>query len=432
MAESADATDLKSVGSDTVRVRPPLAPQDVIAWNLRKSRDRNDIFIYKETMFFTRQQLEEIEDKSLASHGMRSRDSKGRAYLDSEPDYRTSFQRDRDRILHTTAFRRLEYKTQVFINFEGDYFRTRLTHTLEVAQIGRTLARALGANEDLVEAICLAHDLGHSPFGHSGEIALSKLMKDFGGFDHNRQSLRIVTELEQRYPEFPGLNLTWEVREGMVKHESEYDISDARDFSPELRGNLETQIANVADELAYTTHDLDDGLRSGMISPQMLEGIALWEVLRETYNWRGPSLDEMDRHRMIRQLVGLMVSDMLSATDARIRESKARTALDIQKLKYNLIGYSEDMHRRNRELKDFLYKKLYRHYRVVRMSVKAERLISDMFHAYCAESAMLPEHVQRTIEKRGIERTICDYIAGMTDRYAIEEHQKLFNPQERP
>ena len=221
-------------------------------------------------MFFNRQQLEDIEDKSLANYGMRSKDTKGRAYLDGEPDYRTSFQRDRDRILHTTAFRRLEYKTQVFINLEGDYFRTRLTHTLEVAQIGRTLARALGANEDLVETICLAHDLGHSPFGHSGEIALARLMKDFGGFDHNKQSLRIVTELEQRYPEFPGLNLTWEVREGMVKHESEYDISDAREFSPELRGNLETQIANVADELAYTTHDLDDGLRSGMISPQTL------------------------------------------------------------------------------------------------------------------------------------------------------------------
>src|SRR5690349_14230140 len=363
---------------------------------------------------------------------MRSKDTKGRAYLDSEPEYRTSFQRDRDRIIHTTAFRRLEYKTQVFINYEGDYFRTRLTHTLEVAQIGRTLARALGANEDLVETICLAHDLGHSPFGHSGEVALARLMKDFGGFDHNKQSLRIVTELEQRYPEFPGLNLTWEVREGMVKHESEYDISDARDFSPELRGNLETQIANVADELAYTTHDLDDGLRSGMINPQMLEGIALWEILRETYNWRGPGLDEMERHRMIRQLVGLMVTDMLTATDARIRESKVRSAQDIQKLKYNLIGYSEDMQRRNRELKDFLYKKLYRHYRVVRMSVKAERLISDLFNAYCAERAMLPEHVQNTIEKRGLERTICDYIAGMTDRYAIEEHQKLFNPLERP
>jgi dGTPase len=383
-------------------------------------------------MFFTRQELEEIEDKSLAPYGMRSKDTKGRAYLDSEPDYRTSFQRDRDRVLHTTAFRRLEYKTQVFINYEGDYFRTRLTHTLEVAQIGRTLARALGANEDLVEAICLAHDLGHSPFGHSGEVALARLMKDFGGFDHNRQSLRIVTELEQRYPEFPGLNLTWEVREGMVKHESEYDISDAREFSPDLRGNLETQICNVADELAYTTHDLDDGLRSGMISPQMLDSIVLWEILIETFNWRGPKLDDIERHRMIRHLVGLMVTDMLEATDARLKDSLVKTPLDIQKLKYNVIGYSEDMQRRNRELKDFLYNKLYRHHRVVRMQVKAERIISDLFAGYRSEASMLPDHVQRFIDKRGLERTICDYIAGMTDRFAIEEHQKLFNPSEKP
>jgi dGTPase len=382
-------------------------------------------------MYFTRQQLEEIEDKSLAPYGMRSRDTKGRAYLDNEPDYRTSFQRDRDRILHTTAFRRLEYKTQVFINYEGDYFRTRLTHTLEVAQIGRTLARALGGNEDLVESICLAHDLGHSPFGHSGEVVLARLMKDFGGFDHNRQSLRIVTELEQRYPEFPGLNLTWEVREGMVKHESEYDISDAKDFSPDLRGNLETQIANVADELAYTTHDLDDGLRSRMITPQTLDGIALWEILRETYNWKGPELSEMERHRMIRQLVGIMVTDMVEATDKRLKESKAKSPLDLQKLKSNVIGYSEEMQRRNRELKDFLYKNMYRHYRVVRMSVKAENLITDLFNAYRSEPSMLPTLIQDSINVRGLERTICDYIAGMTDRYAIEEHQKLFNPLER-
>jgi len=383
-------------------------------------------------MFFTRQQLEDIEDKSLAPYGMRSKDTKGRAYLDNEPEYRTSFQRDRDRILHTTAFRRLEYKTQVFINFEGDYFRTRLTHTLEVAQIGRTFARALGANEDLVEAICLAHDLGHSPFGHSGEVALARLMKDFGGFDHNRQSLRIVTELEQRYPEFPGLNLSWEVREGMVKHESEYDISDARDFSPDLRGNLETQIANVADELAYTTHDLDDGLRSAMITPQMLDGIALWEILRETYKWRGPNLDEIERHRMIRQLVGIMVTDMIESTDKRLQESRTKSALDLQRLKHNVIGYSEEMQRRNRELKDFLYKKLYRHYRVARMQVKAERLIADIFNAYRVEPMMLPDTTQTNIDKRGLERTICDYIAGMTDRYAIEEHQRLFNPLEKP
>src|SRR5512137_732422 len=250
-------------------------------------------------MFFTRHDLEEIEDKSLAPYGMRSKNTKGRAHPESEPDYRTCFQRDRDRILHTTAFRRLEHKTQVFITTEADYYRTRLTHTLEVAQIGRTIARALGANEDLVEAVCLAHDLGHSPFGHSGEVSLARLMKDYGGFDHNKQSLRIVTELEQRYPEFPGLNLTWEVREGMVKHESEYDIADARDYNPSLRGNLETQICNVADELAYTTHDLDDGLRSSMITPDMLDGIALWQFIRATYGWQGPELADLERHRMI-------------------------------------------------------------------------------------------------------------------------------------
>ena len=381
---------------------------------------------------FSRQELEEIEDRSLAPYGARSKDSKGRAYLDNEPDYRTAFQRDRDRVLHTTAFRRLEYKTQVFINFEGDYFRTRLTHTLEVAQVGRTIARALGANEDLVEAICMAHDLGHSPFGHAGEYTLSKLMKDFGGFDHNKQSLRIVTELEQRYPEFPGLNLTWETREGMVKHESEYDLTDAREFSPELRGNLETQICNVADELAYTTHDLDDGLRSGMITPQMLDGIALWEILTETYNWSGPLLQDLERHRMIRNLVGLLVTNMIQATDTRLKESGVNSALDIQKLTYNIIGYSEDMQRRNRELKDVLFNKLYRHYRVVRMQVKAEHIVTDLFTAYLAEPLMLPDHVQQWIPGRGLERTICDYIAGMTDRYAIEEHARLHDPYLKP
>jgi dGTPase len=383
-------------------------------------------------MYFDRAQLEETEDKALAPYGMRSRSTKGRAYLDGEPEYRTSFQRDRDRILHTTAFRRLEYKTQVFINFEGDYFRTRLTHTLEVAQIGRTLARALGANEDLVESICLAHDLGHSPFGHSGEVALNRLMKEFGGFDHNRQSLRIVTELEQRYPEFPGLNLTWEVREGMVKHESEYDISDAREFSPDLRGNLETQICNIADELAYTTHDLDDGIRSGMITPAMLDGIALWEILKETFNWRGPALDDMERHRMIRHLVGLLITDVIHATDARLRESGAKSPLELQRLNHNLIGYSEDVQRRNRELKDFLYNRLYRHYRVVRMQVKAERIVTSLFNSYREEPPTLPNHVQKFIAVRGLERTICDYIAGMTDRFAVEEHERLFDPFLRP
>jgi dGTPase len=383
-------------------------------------------------MFFDRRKLEELEDKALAPYGVRSKDSKGRAYLDEEPDYRTAFQRDRDRVIHTTAFRRLEYKTQVFITSEGDYFRTRLTHTLEVAQVGRTIARALGANEDLVEAICLAHDLGHSPFGHSGEMALARLMRDHGGFDHNRQSLRIVTELEQRYPQFPGLNLTWEVREGMVKHESEYDISDARDYDPTLRGNLETQIANVADELAYTTHDLDDGLRSGMITPAMLEGIALWETLKRTFEWQGPELAELERHRMIRELVGIMVTDLIRATDQRLKAAGVHSPQDIQKLNANLVGHDEEMERRNRELKDFLYKNLYSHYRVLRMAVKAERVITDLFTAYRAEPQILPGAIQAAADHRGLERTICDYIAGMTDRFAIEEHSKLFDPFEKP
>lgn len=383
-------------------------------------------------MFFTRQQLEEFEDKMLAPYGCRSKDSRGRLYPEDETEYRTAFQRDRDRILHTTAFRRLEYKTQVFINYEGDYYRTRLTHTLEVAQIGRTIARALGANEDLIETICLAHDLGHPPFGHSGEIALARLMKDFGGFDHNKQSLRIITKLEQRYPEFPGLNLTWEVREGIVKHESEYDISDASDYNPDLRGNLEAQIANVADEQAYTAHDLDDGLRSGMITPHMLSGMTLWEIVTESIGWHGPLFDEMTRHRSIRRLIGIEVNDLVHTTAQRLRESNVKSVEELQRLPYNVISFSEDMIRRNRQLKDFLYNNLYRHHRVVRMAVKAERIIGDLFRGYRSDPEMLPEHVQELLDERGLERTICDYIAGMTDRYAVEEHQKLFDPTTRP
>src|SRR3990170_917921 len=378
-------------------------------------------------MYFTRQELEAIEDQRLAPYGLHSKDSRGRSYLEDEPEYRTAFQRDRDRILHTTAFRRLEYKTQVFIIHEGDYYRTRLTHTLEVAQIARTVARALGANEDLEEAICLAHDLGHSPFGHSGEVALARLMKDLGGFDHNKQSLRIVTELEQRYPDFPGLNLTWEVREGIVKHESEYDTADAADYNPDLRGHLEAQIANAADELAYTAHDLDDGLRSGMITPHMLSGVTLWEILVGSVEWRGGEFDELTRHRLIRRLIGMEVTDLIHATHQRLLESQVKSVEELQRLAYNVIGYSEDMHRRNRELKDFLYAHLYRHHRVVRMAMKAERIIGELFFAYQREPEMLPHHIQEDIGTRGLERIICDYIAGMTDRFAVDEYNKLFD-----
>jgi dGTPase len=383
-------------------------------------------------MYLSRQQLEANEIQFLAPYACRSRDSRGRAFPEDEPEYRTAFQRDRDRILHTTAFRRLEYKTQVFINYEGDYYRTRLTHTLEVAQIGRTIARALGANEDLLETICLAHDLGHPPFGHSGEVALARLMIDHAGFDHNKQSLRIVTLLEQRYPDFPGLNLTWEVREGIVKHESEYDVADARDYDPELRGHLEAQIANVADELAYTSHDLDDGLRSNMITPNLLDGISLWEILVESVGWRGGFLDDLARHRLIRRLIGMEVTDLIQATHRRLMDSNIKSLEELQRLPYNVIGFSEEMHRRNRQLKDFLYNKLYRHPRVVRMAVKAERIISDLYQAYCTEPDMLPWHVQERIQEYGLQRTVCDYLAGMTDRFAIEEYHKLFDPATKP
>lgn len=383
-------------------------------------------------MFFTRQQLEDLEDRGLAPYGNRSKLSKGRSYPENEPEYRTAFQRDRDRILHTTAFRRLEYKTQVFITHEGDYYRTRLTHTLEVAQIGRTIARVLGANEDLVEAICLAHDLGHPPFGHSGEVILNRLMKDYDGFDHNKQSLRIITRLEKRYPDFPGLNLTWEVKEGIVKHETEYDISDASDYNPDLRGHLEAQIANAADELAYTAHDLDDGLRSQMITPIMLDGMPIWEIIVESIGWKSRELTDLARHRLIRRLIGIYVTDLVKSTDQRLRESGVKSVEELQRLEYNVIGLGEDMQRRNRELKDFLYNNLYRHYRVVRMAVKAEQIIRDLFKAYLNEPAVLPGHAQGMLEERGVERAVCDYIAGMTDRFAIEEHVKLFNPETLP
>jgi dGTPase len=383
-------------------------------------------------MVFSRNRLEEIEEASLALYGIKAHNSRGRLYPEEEPDYRTCFQRDRDRIIHTSAFRRLEYKTQVFVNYEGDYYRTRLTHTIEVAQIGRTVARALGANEDLVETICLAHDLGHPAFGHSGEATLGRLMKEYGGFEHNKQSLRIVTLLEHRYTEYPGLNLSWEVLEGIVKHETEYDKSDAAEFNPELRGSLEAQITNIADELAYVAHDLDDGLRSGMITPSMLEGIDLWEILRSSVGWHSGQLDDLTRHRAIRRLIGLEVTDVAQTTAQKLQESAVRSVDELQQLPYNVVGFSDDLRRRNRQLKDFLYKNMYRHWRVMRMAVKAEQIITRLFEAYRGTPAIMPRHIQDIVAERGLERTICDYIAGMTDRFAIEEHRKLFDPEVLP
>ncbi|MFN2108843.1 MAG: deoxyguanosinetriphosphate triphosphohydrolase, partial [Anaerolineae bacterium] len=375
-------------------------------------------------MLYTRSILEDLEDRLLAPYGFRSRDSRGRVYPQDEPGYRTSFQRDRDRILHATPFRRLEYKTQVFVNDEGDYYRTRLTHTLEVAQIGRTLARALGANEDLVEAVCLAHDLGHPPFGHSGETILNQLMADHGGFDHNKQSLRIVEKLECRYPTFAGLNLTWEVREGIVKHETEYDVADARRYDPDKLGALEAQLANPADELAYTAHDLDDGLRSGMLAPEELDSVAWWVFLKENLAWDGRGFDRLWRHRMVRRLVGLLVTDTIEATAQRIAETGVASPDDVRSLAENVVSASPETRAMTRELKHFLYEHLYRHPRVMRMQIKAERILTALFEAYLAEPGQLPREEQAKLEERSLHRVICDYIAGMTDRYALQEYAK--------
>ncbi|NPA06011.1 MAG: deoxyguanosinetriphosphate triphosphohydrolase [Chloroflexi bacterium] len=383
---------------------------------------------------YTREVLEAWELEHLAPYAHKSRFSRGRFHPEPEPKYRTAFQRDRDRIIHTTAFRRLEYKTQVFITYEGDYYRTRLTHTLEVAQIARSIARALGANEVLTEAIALVHDLGHPPFGHAGEAALDALMAEHGGFfNHNMQAFRIVTELERRYPHFKGLNLTWETLEGLVKHETSRPIPAVQAFNPELRGHFEAQIANIADDLAYITHDLDDGLRSGMLTPALLRGQPLWERMRERIGWKpnGP-LDELTRHRIIRHLVGLLVDDVIETTAQRLEKSGVQTVEELQRLPYNVVSHSPEVQEQRDALKAFLYENMYYHPRVLRMAYKAERIIRDLFQAYTQRPETLPKHIQARVEEYGLYQAVCDYIAGMTDRFAIEEHRKLFDPAVKP
>lgn len=386
-------------------------------------------------MKFTRQELEKREKEMLAPYAATSLDSRGRQYPEDEPEYRTAFQRDRGRVLHTTAFRRLEYKTQVFVNHEGDYYRTRLTHTLEVVNIGRNIARQIGVNEDLVETICLAHDIGHPPFGHSGEVILNELMTGAGGFDHNQQTLRIVTKLENRYTEFPGLNLTFETREGIVKHETEYDVSSVEEmYLPELNANLEAQIANVADELAYTAHDLDDGLYAGLVLPSELKGMGLWELVRDQLGITSDSLDELTRHRIIRRMIGVLVNDASETSRQKLDELAPKSMAEIQALDFAIVRHSGEILEMARQLKKFLYENMYYHYRVVRMAKKAEQIISELFKAYVDEPRMLPDGVQAKIREgeTSLKRVVCDYIAGMTDRYALQEYEKLFDPSARP
>lgn len=386
----------------------------------------------EQAMYRTRQQLEADEDRTLAPYALRSQESKGRPFPQDEPDYRTAFQRDRDRIIHAEAFRKLEYKTQVFVNDAGDYYRTRLTHTLEVAQIGHTLARALGANEDLTEAICLAHDLGHPPFGHAGEDILNQLMREFGGFNHNWQSFRVVTELENRYPNWGGLNLTYETLEGIAKHETAYDLSAVANLDPSLRGSLEAQIADLADELAYNAHDLDDGLQSGLLTPEQLNELELWRELCARLNWTGSVLKDVERHHFVRELVGLFVNDVLIATSGRIQAENPESPMAIQRQRQNIVGYSARMEMLKRALKAFLYDNMYNHYRILRMKERAEHFLSRLFMSYIKEPRQLPTAYQMRLDQQGVHRVVADYIANMTDRSALLEYRQLFDPMMRP
>lgn len=383
-------------------------------------------------MFVTREKLEQLEVERSAPYGLLSRESRGRFHHEGEPRYRTAFQRDRDRIVHSAAFRRLEYKTQVFVNDAGDYYRTRLTHTLEVAQIGRTLARALGVNEDLVETICLAHDLGHPPFGHAGEYVLNTLMAEHGGFNHNNQSYRVVTVLEMRYRAWPGLNLTYETLEGIAKHETEYDVGAFSDFDAATRGSIEAQIANIADELAYNAHDLDDGLQAGLITPEQLQELTIWRMLCERLDWPGGPLDELQRHHFIRELVGMQVDDVLKETTRRLQALAPGTPADVQQHSENVLGHSAEMQQRNRELKDFLFQNMYRHFRIVRMAQRAEHFIQSLFQSCVREPRQLPTEFQHKLKDEALHRVVADYIASMTDRSALLEYRNLFDPIARP
>jgi dGTPase len=369
----------------------------------------------------------------LASYAVTESNSRGRQVAEAAPQGRSEFQRDRDRIIHSGAFRRLEYKTQVFVNHEGDLFRTRLTHSIEVAQIARSIARQLHLNEDLAEAISLAHDLGHTPFGHAGQDALNACMKAYGGFEHNLQSLRVVDMLEERYAEFDGLNLCFETREGILKHCSADNAAKLGElgerFINNRRPSLEAQVANLADEIAYNNHDVDDGLRSGLITLEQLETVPLVATQLNEVRHVYPDLPERRVvHETVRRMIGALVTDLIRQSESNISKQSPLTLEDVRG-KAEMIAYSSEMNEQQRALKNFLRTHLYRHYRVLRMSAKAQRIISDLFGIFMSDSRLLPPQFQEHAEA-DLARAVADYIAGMTDRYAIREHRRIFAVEE--
>ncbi len=375
-----------------------------------------------------RNYFQQMEEERLAPYAARSSQSRGRDHEENSHSYRIEFQRDRERIIHSRAFRRLEYKTQVFINHEGDHFRTRLTHTIEVSQIARAIARALRLNEDLAESIALAHDLGHTPFGHVGERELNMLLEDHGGFEHNRQSLRVVEVLEKRYSDFNGLNLTWETREGIIKHSGTYDRPETSGFFPEEQPSLEAQIIDMADEIAYNNHDLDDGIASGLLDFDEITELKIWKMAEDLYGRKLPESKKMISREIIRTIINLLVTDLIGFTMDKIEKNRIKKYTDVKKAEEKLVGFSEDTRRANVELKKFLKEKLYQHYRVTRMSLKSQRVINDLFRIYTEHPDTLPERYQKEAHEHGLILTVTDFIAGMTDRFALEEHSKLTDP----
>lgn len=376
----------------------------------------------------TRQELEQIERATFAPYAQLSGETRGRKYQEPSPSWRTEYQRDRDRVIHSRAFRRLEYKTQVFLNGTGDHLRTRLTHTMEVAAIARGIARALKLNEDLTEAIALAHDLGHSPFGHRGETVLSRLMKGHGGFEHNQQSLRIVEEIEQKYPKFAGLNLTWEVREGLVKHFDPADHPSRRKNFHAKNSSLEAQVANLADEITYYSHDLDDGLDAGLLDEKDLaRNVRVWaQAARAVQREQGKLADECRRYFIVRTLTDAQVRDVVENSERLITKAGVKSADDVRLHPKALIQYSAARRAQNLELRKYLYRNLYFSPQVDEANTRAVRVLAELFKYYLAHPKEIGEQSRKRIRDEGLHRAACDYIAGMTDRYVMLEHKRLF------
>jgi dGTPase len=381
----------------------------------------------------SREYLEELEAQTLAPYAMLSRASRGRRIEQPAHRLRTAFQRDRDRVIHSAAFRRLEYKTQVFVNHEGDYYRTRLTHTLEMTQITRTVARAMGLNQELAEAVALAHDLGHPPFGHAGERALGELMASHGGFDHNSQSLRTVDWIEVRYPAFRGLNLTFEVREGIIKHSDFARRPEVKEFDGSLFPCLEAQIVDLADEIAYLAHDTDDGVKAGLLAVEELTTTGLFRRAAEAAGRVPSNADPNPTHyQTVIRMIDMMVSDLLEASSRNLAELAPADVEAIRRAGRAVASFSPEMTALVAELKQFMREHLYSHYRVSRMTQKAARLLARLFETYMAEPRQIPPHVLARVQRDGepLPRVVADYIAGMTDRFALDEYRKLFDPGE--